>query len=176
MAKIYYVKKCRKDQGHCEKCGTEIKVGDPYKWTKPRPNKSHPGRKRVRCAKCPRWRPSELSFSKMAGVMAVQEYFEDFYRSWTAEDGAKAVQEALDEVAAEVEMVADEYEKSARDIEDGFGHGTSTSYELEDKAGTLRDWADEIRTALGYIDEGLGLEELKAEVEAAVGIVDECPC
>ncbi len=126
----------------CGKCGNEIRPGDPYRWVQP---KSGPygGIKRYLCMTCPTWRQSELSSSKMAGVYAAQEQCDDdLYNMNDVSD----LESLRDDLADQVEGVADEYEESAQNIVDGFGHETSMSEELQDKAGQLRDWAEDIRS------------------------------
>ena len=103
------------DPERCGKCGTTIEPGDPYKWTEIK--MQYGGRRLVRCSTCPTWRPSELSTSKMAGIYAAQE----------------AVRE-----------VAEEYRESAQAIEDGFGHPTYQSDELNERADELDGWADDV--------------------------------
>jgi DNA-directed RNA polymerase subunit M/transcription elongation factor TFIIS len=125
----------------CGKCGKEIEPGMPYRWVQP---KSGPygGTKRYRCMECPTWRESELTTSKMAGVYAAQEQVDD--ELYTCEEMGD-LESLRDDVADQVEAVADEYEESAQNIVDGFGHETSMSEELADKASMLRDWAEDIR-------------------------------
>ena len=174
MARVTYVKKSQKPWV-CEKCGKQIEPGQPYKHVSPRSGPWESGRKRVRCADCPTWKPSELTFSKMAGVYAAVESFQEVMASWSPEDGASDLEGALDELASEVEQVADEYEESANNIVDGFGHETTQSDELQEKADSLRDWADEVRSAYQDIDEDVKGDDLQSSVEDAVSITDECP-
>jgi hypothetical protein len=124
----------------CDKCGVEIKVGDPYKHVTP---KSGPygGHKRARCAACPTWKPSELSSSKMAGIYAAQEDLDV-----SSATSADELTEAANDFAQAVRDVASEYQESADNIEDGFGHSTYISEELADKASELESWADEIES------------------------------
>ena len=131
----------------CGKCNNEIKVGDPYRWVQP---KSGPygGIKRYRCMDCPTWRQSELSSSKMAGVYAAQEQLDDdLYNMNDVSD----LEGLRDDLADQIEAVADEYDESAQNMVDGFGHETSMSDELVEKAEALREWAEEVRnTCLLY--------------------------
>lgn len=135
----------------CDKCGTEIKPGMPYKWVKTKT--TYGGTKRVRCATCPTWTQSELSTSKMAGVYAAQEEFSDFIGSWNPDDGIDAVRDALNNCAEQVRSVGEEYRESASNIEEGFGHPTYMSEELEQKADELESWADEIEQAVDSVDD-----------------------
>ncbi len=68
------MKKARKDQGQCGKCGVQINAGNGYKWWKFR----HGGR-RIRCMnpKCAP-RPSDLTQSEYYQTMyGIQEQFHD---------------------------------------------------------------------------------------------------
>ena len=147
MARITTVQKARKDQGTCEKCGTKLCKGDSYKWCAPRAHRATAGRKRKRCLSCPNWRPSETTSSQHLGtIYAAQEAFEDFINSWSPgeEDGTDDIAEALREAATSIREAAESYRESAQSIEDGFGHPTSMSEELEEKADEVEGWADNI--------------------------------
>ena len=76
MARIYTVKAARVAQRNCGRCAAPIGIGSSYIWSKPRAGKWTTGAKMVRCLQptC-RFRPSEMTTSKMAGVMAAQESF-----------------------------------------------------------------------------------------------------
>jgi hypothetical protein len=123
----------------CDKCGKEIKVGDPYKWTEIK--MTYGGMKKVRCMDCPSWKQSELTMSKMSGVYAAQEMVED-----TDVLSVEDLESLRDDAVSQIEEVAQEYEDSATNIEEGFGHSTSMSEELNEKAESLRSWADEIQS------------------------------
>lgn len=124
----------------CEKCGTEIKVGDPYKHVSP---KSGPygGRTRYRCDSCPTWKSWELSSSKMAEIYQAQD--ECGIESAESYDDARA---ALGCVAEAARSVAEQYRESAENIESGFGHETYQSQELAEKADEIEGWADELES------------------------------
>lgn len=174
MARVTYVKKSQKSW-MCEKCGKAIEVGQSYKHVSPRSGPWEHGRKRIRCADCPTWKPSELTFSKMAGVYAAQEDFQGFIAGWSPEDGVVDIESALEEFASNVEQVADEYQESADNIEEGFRYPTGQSEELVEKADSLRNWAEEVRSAYQDIDEDAKGDDLQSSVEDAIGITDECP-
>jgi hypothetical protein len=123
------------DCGYCHK---PIEVGTPYKWVK---IKSGPygGRTLRRHAGCPPWKQSELTTSKMAGIYAAQE---DFEASAGSCESAGDFSDLMSTFADAVREVASEYEESADNIEEGFGHETYVSSELREKAEQLNDWAD----------------------------------
>lgn len=127
----------------CGKCGKEIKPGDPYKWVKP---KSGPygGTKRVRCAACPSWRPSELTSSgALSSLYAAQEAAEDALGAWDQES-VDDLRSILTDLAEGVREAGQVYRESAENMESGFGHSTSMSEELTEKADALDGAADEI--------------------------------
>lgn len=140
MPRVNTVKRARKAQGTCGRCGTEIKAGDAYVWIKFR----HGG-KRTRCAdpKC-RFRASDLTQSKMASVYAAQESIEDNLGDCeTIED----VKNLCEEVTTTIREVGEEYQASADAITEHF-EGSSTAEECETKAQELEAWADEIESAV----------------------------
>jgi hypothetical protein len=125
------------DPEKCGKCGKEIAVGDPYKHTTVK--RTYGGVRMVRCVDCPDWRQWELTTSKMAPIMQAQDQtsFDD------CED-YQSIVDTLEEFANTVRDVAAEYEESADNIEDGFGHETYQSAELREKYEALEAWADEL--------------------------------
>jgi hypothetical protein len=144
MARVHHVKKSQKEQGPCQKCGIPIEKGVPYKWVAIMTGQRS-SRTMKRCDACRTWRPSELTTSKMAGVYAAQESVDDVRSEWNPlDDDTSALNDALCAAAESVREVADEYRESADNIEDGFGHPTFMSEELEQKADELGSWADEI--------------------------------
>ena len=94
---------------------------------------------------CPSWRQSELTSSKMAGIYAAQEHLSDIIDSLeTVDDLTDAAQTFADAVRE----VGEEYRESQSNMVDGFGHDTSMSDELGEKADMLDDWANDIE----YLD------------------------
>jgi hypothetical protein len=142
----------------CEKCSAEITVGSPYKWVKVK--RTYGGVTHVRCMSCPTWKPSELSTSKMAGVYAAQENLDDAIGSAETLDD---LQTLAQDTAEAIREVAQEYEESADNMEDGFGHATSMSDELREKASDLESWADEVEQSVDGLDE-FDVEAVEAEV------------
>lgn len=153
----------------CESCGKDIEIGTPYKHVTP---KSGPygGHKRNRHESCPDWRPSELSSSKMATVMAAQESFYDQLYSLDEKD---AIQDAVNEVAEAAREVASEYEESADNIEQYFPSSDKAD-ELRDNASQLEGWADELEQALdGEEDEPTVDHVVYVVMHNGLRVVDE---
>jgi hypothetical protein len=128
----------------CDKCSTEIKVGDPYKWVKTK--STYGGTKRVRCAACPTWQQWELSSSLSARVaQVVHGFWQDFHGATI--ETADEVTDMLNSLAEEVRGLAEEKREGASNIEEGFGHPTFMSDELNETADQLDTWAEEIESA-----------------------------
>lgn len=124
---------CERDRTHV------INVGDPYKWVQP-----HMSGKRIRCDACPNWQPWELTNALWARLAQIESEFQDsLYEAESTDD----VQAALDAAADAVAEIAEEKRESASNMEDGFGHSTSASDDLNGTADQLDDWAEEIRGA-----------------------------
>lgn len=131
----------------CEKCRQEIKVGDPYKWVKP---KSGPygGSKRVRCAACPSWKPSELSSSKMATLYAAQEAADEAFGALMLPDTEDAVDSFVDDVkqilndlAEGARDTAGEYQEGLDNMPDGL---RDAAYETQEKIEALESFAEDL--------------------------------
>jgi len=127
----------------CGKCGTTIEVGMPYKHISP---KSGPygGRRMVRCASCPSWQVWEYSSSLSARTAEIAH---DFWNALAECDDEDSVQTTLNDAAERVREIAEEKREGASNIEEGFGHSTYQSDELNDIADQLDSWADEIEGA-----------------------------
>ena len=140
--RVNRVDKSNKDQGKCGKCRAELPKGSAYLWAKGR----YTSRK-VRCTSpnC-RFRPSDLTESKMSDVYAAQESLEDFLGQWSAADGLEPVQSACSEAAEAIRGVSEEYATAAEAMS-GAGE------EMQSKADELESWACEIEDAGNQPDE-----------------------
>jgi hypothetical protein len=137
--RVHTVKKARKAQGHCGKCGKEIGVGDGYRWIKFRR-----GPRRIRCldSKCG-FRSSDMTQSdKLSRVYGAQEAAEDAIGEWES-DETSDLKSALEDAASEIREVGEEYRESAENIREHFAE-SSTADECEEKADELEGWADTI--------------------------------
>jgi hypothetical protein len=125
----------------CDKCGTEIKVGDPYKWIAP---KSGPygGHKKFRCGACPPWQVWEYSSSLSARIQQITHTADEALEAASTLDD---LQTERDNAADMFDEIAEEQEEKSNNIVEGFGHETSMSEELQDQADQLHQHADEIR-------------------------------
>lgn len=134
--KINEVKKARDDQGTCGRCGTALPAGSAYRWIKGR----YSARK-VRCLESAcRFRPSEMTESKLSAAYAAQETLEGFMAEWSNDDGIDNVKDACSEAAESIREVGQEYGDAAEAM-GGAGE------EMQEKADNLESWADEIESA-----------------------------
>jgi hypothetical protein len=124
----------------CDSCGNEIAIGSPMKHITP---KSGPygGTKRTRHESCPTWQVWEYSNSLSARLMQIAH---DFEQAIEGVESPEDVTSALEDAATAIEEIAEEKREGAQNIEEGFGHPTSASEELEQTADSLSDWATEI--------------------------------
>lgn len=137
------------DYAGCAHPTREIAVGAPYKWIEPSGQ-----RIRNRHADCPTWNVWEYSSSLSARISQIQEEggLGDF-------DTVEEAQQWASDKAQEIRDLAEEKRESASNIEEGFGHSTSQSDELNDIADSLDGWADDV--------EGVDLPELEEDDEDA---------
>jgi hypothetical protein len=124
----------------CDSCLREIEVGTPYKHITP---KSGPygGTKKTRHESCPTWQVWEYSSSMPARLAQIAH---DFEQAIEGVESPEDVTSALEDAATAIEEIAEEKRESATNIEEGFGHPTSASEQLEEIADSLGDWATEI--------------------------------
>ena len=166
------------DYAGCAHPTREIAVGASYKWIEPSGQ-----RVRNRHSDCPTWKVWEYSSSLSARIAQIQEEgsLDDFE---TAEDA----QQWASDKAQEIRDLAEEKRESASNIEDGFGHATQQSDELNEIADSLDSWADDIENVdIPELEEGDEdadededeedkLEEWKDEVRSAIeDVLGNCP-
>lgn len=146
-----------------------ITPGTPYKHVK-----LHIGAHQyVRCADCPDWKIWEVSSSLDAQLQQVAYEFGEGLNDVSSED---EVTELLESAANTVREIAEARRESAQSMEDGIGHPTSQSQELEDQADQLESWADEIETA--QVPEMPEPEEEDCDACGGTGLTDtpDEPC
>lgn len=118
-----------------------IAIGSPYKHITP---KSGPygGTQKNRHAEHPSWQVWEYSSSLSARIAQIVYGAEQAVAAAEDEEG---VTEAMEIAADEIGALAEEKREGASNIEEGFGHPTSASEELEEIATSLDEWADSVR-------------------------------
>lgn len=136
MAKVEEVKAARKDQGPCGRCGVEIKRGDPYRHASP----GFRGPKLIRCMEyaC-RFRPSDLTTSKMAQVYASQEAAHDALDALVDGDFTD-----LDEVTSILATMAEEVRDVAQEYTDAADAMGPAGEEMTEKADAIESYADDL--------------------------------
>lgn len=143
QAKVVEVKHARAEY-RCEKDGTVIAKGDPYRWYVVGFRSKH---RRIRCMKATCTpRPSEKESSNLSEVYAAQESATDALDNLStqveSEEDAKGLVEEiksiLEEAAGSISEVADGY----READENFGGGGST------EMGEWADTLDEAKDAL----------------------------
>jgi hypothetical protein len=134
------VRKSRKDQGPCGKCGTEIKRGDPYIWWRFR----YPDRLMKRCDK-PECRPTsadlESNSKRRSHILANAAFGEYTY-------GGNQNPDLLEQAISHVRDIVDELEESLSGLE---GTNLASGQQYKDFSSTkeaLEQWADDAQAAL----------------------------
>jgi len=161
MARVTYVKAAQasKRPRACHKCHEPINVGDSYKWFA-----SRIGRMTIRkdfCDTCT-IRPSDQTTSdKLSALYLAVETAEDAIEGLT-EFTLSDLGEILRECAEAVREVAGEYAESASNIEEGFGHPTSQSEDIQQKADDVESFADSLESCADEID---GMDDPDADEE-----------
>lgn len=151
MPRVVFVKAARerhdstgavKPLNTCDKCNKAIEIGSPYKHmsVKTGPRSSH---KLVRCDGCPVWQVWEYSTSASARCAQIVHDARTEIEGLNEAD-PDAVSDVLNTAAEAARELAEEKRESAQNIEDGFGHPTERSDDLNALADDLNAWADEI--------------------------------
>lgn len=182
MARLEFVKSSRptKKGGprpQCGKCRREIAVGESYyHWSTRIGSSSH---RYVRCVEH-RPRPSEMQSSQYkAAAYAACEEMEDAAADLTADGIAPlidAVRSAIDTIQFDC---ADALNEAADNIESGFGHETSQSQELRDRASMYEEWLSELENLISeleaHVEEEPSPEDLDDLMQAVQDAVGACP-
>lgn len=186
--KVTFVKKARKFQGKCDHCGEPIEAGQAYKYFQPRFGPAH-----KRHIACPHWKPSQMvSNEKLSALYAAQEAAEDSIDGWKPSPQDKHLDTSelegiLSDAAQDFREVSEMYSESAQNIEDGFGHSTSMSEEMTEKAEEIESFADNLESAVfddpPEKEDDMSLDEWEDAVDdwanecgdAARSLLDEVP-
>lgn len=131
VQKLEIVRKARKDQGRCGRCGKPLPAGSAYQYWYPGFRSTQ---KIVRCMDCTP-RPSERESSLASSLLAAQESFEDNVDNLeSVEDIEAAVQEvaeACQELATEYESALDGWENGNEQLQEKVDHYTDQSNEID---------------------------------------------
>jgi len=133
MPRVITVKKARKDQGTCGKCGEPIRAGDAYRWWKFRY-----GGKRIRCSK-PECAPGRADLTQSDFWISVYGLEDDLAAAATRED--------IEGVVEQIRELAEEQQDKLYNMPEGLQEG-DTGQLLQDRAQYLEDWAQEMEDAV----------------------------
>lgn len=162
MARVTHVAKAQasKNARVCRTCNQPIEVGMAYKWFATRIGRSSIRKNYHSGCNIPR--SAFTTSDKLAQLYDAQDTIDNAY-------GKDDIAAALDEAADIAESVAGEYEESADNIVEGFGHETMQSEEIREKAESCTAWADVLRDAQSEIESldesDLDTDDLEQQVE-----------
>lgn len=127
----------------CERCREKIRKGDGYRWWANRLPGQRSSYRRIRCMN-PECHPTiaDLTPGRRGQLMQIQQDADKQIWAWDGE--IEDLTGIAESVADEIREMAEELRESAQNIEDGFGHATSTSDELNERGDAMEGYADEI--------------------------------
>lgn len=180
LAKVYTIQKAQKDQGKCQRCGVELKKGEPYRWFKVG---FRARAKNLRCTKasCAPLE-SERESGKVAAVYAAQEAFRSNIDGLADLDDIEAevhtVGESIREMAEEYQEAADAWENGNESLQEKADHWSSVADELESWSSSgeeepeLDEEADADEVAEQEEAHDAWLDALREEATDAVDSID----
>lgn len=147
MARVTYVKRCRKAQV-CDRCGAGVNVGEPYRhWA----FRYGPTRKRCMKPEC-NPRPQDLTQNDFL----IQQYdLNDRIRDAEVDDA--------ESIADDIEALADEQEEKVQNMPDSLQDGEIADM-LNERAESLREWAERLKEVAERDEDEDQLQELR-EIE-----------
>lgn len=160
MPRVTFVKKARKAQDQCGKCGAKIKKGEAYRWWKFRY-----GGRRIRCGKsecAPR--ASDLTQSPFYGQLYdIQDSVEEAI----ATRDKDSIAEALRNAAEELRSMAEECEEKRGNMPEGLQE-SETGELLQTRTDECNEKADELESRADELDneEIIEPEEWEAYAES----------
>lgn len=181
MPRVTHVNKARgRNDGsprRCHGCGQPIEAGRPYKWFKIK--QQYGGIRRDFHADC-RIRSSMMTTSPTRQALAyAQEAVEDAMAD-TSKFALADYAQVVRDYAEAIRELGEMKRESAQNLEEGFGHPTYQSEELEQAADSCDSMADELDSTADEIDgmddpdeEGIDEEEREERRDAVQSAVDE---
>lgn len=135
MPRVYEVKKTRKDQGNCGKCGCAIKKGDPYRYWEFRVSvgKSWASSRRVRCMK-PECSPKPKDLTNSPFYSTLYQIQETTFAAEEIDD----LESQRDEVVGELENLKDEVQGSLDNMPEGLQQG-DTGQMMQERIDALEE-------------------------------------
>lgn len=160
VARVETVKKSRKDQGNCSKCGTPLPAGSAYLYYYVGFRSNY---KIVRCLKATCFpAPSERESSKAATILAAQESFENLINQ---QDSSEDIEAAVQEVADAVAEVRDEYQEALDQWENGNDQLQEKVDHYDGQHSELDGWSWDGNTDYDLCEEHEGQEDNVPEEE-----------
>jgi hypothetical protein len=164
VARVETVKKSRKDQGKCGKCGTELPAGSAYLYFYVGFRSNY---KQVRCLRAECFpRPSERESSLASSLLAAQESFHDQVATADSPEDIEAlvqeVADAIDELKGEYETALESWENGNEQLQEKVDH-------YEDQHSELSSWSWDGNTDYDLCSEHEGREDNVPEEE-----IQEC--
>jgi hypothetical protein len=132
----------------CGACGEPIKIGDAYKFVKPRTHKGARGTKLNRHETCPSWKASELTSSEFRRIIYAAAEGAPGASGETPDEWTEALEALQDHYASAAKEAAECRQDAASNIEEGFGHETYQSEELRGEG----DEAEQVGDTIEGID------------------------
>jgi hypothetical protein len=175
MARTTYVDSARKTKSGkrptCYTCKQPIEIGQAYAWNQP--NRFSPRYQWHQSCPTPSASVLESNEKRGTAMSAIEGAYSDL-SNMESDDAFLADIKAIVEQCAEgVREAAEMWRESASNIEDGFGHSTSISEEMEEHADTYDGVADEIEQCSDQVDDIDQFESFEEWAEAAVSTVSE---
>lgn len=157
MARVTKVDSCRKAQ-KCDKCGSKIKVGEPYLWWKFRF-----GGKRTRCmdAGC-KPRPSDLTQSEFLGT------YGDLEQAWNEIDASGGIDDAVSAakgIADDIRTLGDDCQGKLDNMPEQLQYGDVGTL-LQERVDGCKNLSSEIESAADEAESNGSEEELASEYDA----------
>ena len=165
MPRVTTVMKCRKDQGPCSKCGSEIRRGDSYKWWAFMIG-GRGGQPIVRCSK-PECAPTpkDLTSSEFhRSLYDIEERVQGALQSFRDNGSLEDLQSELESVADDLRSLGEEQQEKYDNMPEGLQQG-DVGQLLETRAQECDSKADEIGQAADDAEEFLDLDDWKKFAE-----------
>ena len=151
MAKLYVTKHARpsKIERRCYRCRELVLDGEPFAYMGFKTGVG--GFYRYWCKDHMQPKLSEMTSNpRLQTIAQTGEQVEEAIGGFLSDNSLGSKEDlvsALESAAEEIRGVAEEYTKSADNIEEGFGHATQQSDESREKGEALGEWADALESA-----------------------------
>jgi len=137
--RVNRVKKSRKEQGTCGKCGVTLPAGGAYIWWKFRY-----GGKRKRCTK-PECYPKRSDLTQNEVLTALYDLQDDIDDRIAKSGSVEDLGEIRDDAGEQIQEIIDVIQEKLDNIEEGFGHTSAPIYEeLDSRRDEYESWMSEI--------------------------------